>query len=303
MIVPFSNLPDSSISQTKDMFVADSLEISQQFCQDSLWEALQTSLFNAPPPSQTKETHFLLQEPAKPFEDKSYFSDGFDWFFIISLIFLVLLTFIRLNSNKILSPAFTTLAKGKFTESSYDSLHSPSKRLSFPLVICSWIGISFILYLFLFYCIRVGYLEIAETDKNLILKFSFIFIALCFFIRYIFFGLTSLLFDMKNMLSEYQYLLTRIDFLLVILTFPFVFIDAYYGITTFSQGELTWLVIAPVLIIFLILIVLIIYKIIRGWAIFRKRFHLYEYFLYLCTIEILPLLVFLKFAISTLQIG
>ena len=305
MTAEISNQQVSPFFQTNDIFVEDSLHQEKEIVsyRDSLWNALQTNLYIGSPPKEKEETHFLIQQQAKPFEDLSYQSSGFDWFFIISLLFLSLLAIIRLRSVKIFSTSYNGFLKGKFTDNSYDNQHSSSEGLSFLLFICSWIGFSFVLYIFLFFCIRNNYFHLLQVDKNFILEFSFIFVIVCFIVRFILLKLISVLFNMKNIVSEYQYLLGRMDFILVVLSFPFVFIYAYYGISSFYREEYPLLTSIPLILIFLIFIILISHKTIKGWGIFKKRFRLYEYFLYLCTIEILPFLVFLKFAISILRIS
>jgi hypothetical protein len=304
MIPEISNQQAYPIPQTNDIFVDDSLCEGEDILsyKDSLWNALQTNLYIGFPPEEKEETHFFIQQQAKPFENLSYQNSGFDWFFIISLIFLSLLAIIRLRSVKIFATSYDALLKGKFMDNSYDNQNSSSKRLTFPLFTCSWIGISFLFYILMFFCMKSNYFDELQTDKNLILLFSFIFIAIWFAARFILLKLISVLFNMENVVSEYQYLLSRVDFILVILSFPFIFVYAYYGMFSFYGETYFLLTSIPLIFIFLIFIILIFHKMIKGWGIFRKKFRLHEYFLYLCTVEILPLLVFLKFAISTLRV-
>lgn len=305
MIPEISNQQVYPVPQTNDIFVEDSLCERKDILlyEDSLWNALQTNLYIGFPPEEKEETHFLVQQQAKPFENLLYQNSEFDWFFIISLLFLSLLAIIRLRSVKIFATSYDVLLKGKFMDNSYDNQNFSSKRLSLPLFICSWIGISFLLYILMFFCIKNNYFHVLQTDKNSILIFSFIFIAICFIARFILLKLTSILFNMENVVSEYRYFLSHVDFILVILLFPFIFIYAYYGVFSFYGETYPFLISIPLIFIFLIFIILIFHKMIKGWEIFRKKFRLHEYFLYLCTVEILPLLGFLKFAISTLQVN
>jgi hypothetical protein len=41
-------------------------------------------------------------------------------------------------------------------------------------------------------------------------------------------------------------------------------------------------------------------KSVRRWTIFKKEIRIYEYFLYLCSVEILPLIILLKFVTNRL---
>ncbi len=305
MMLDIFNQQVYSISQTNDIFADDSSYKGKTILsyQDSLWNILQTNLYIGVPPKEKEETYFLIQQQAKPFENLSYQNSGFDWFFIISLLFLFLLAIIRLQFSKLFVISYDVLAKGKFNDSNYDNQRLSSERFSFLFFMCLWIGISFLFYILIFFCIKKGYFHLPQTDKNLILKFSFVFIAICFIVRFILLKLISLLFNIKSIVSEYQYVLSRMDFISVILSFPFVFIYVYYEISLFC-GE-TYPLLTNILLIFILLIsiLLMFYKIIKGWGIFRKKFRLHEYFLYLCTIEILPFLVFLKLATSILQIS
>jgi hypothetical protein len=292
----------SQVFSTNDTLVWDTLQRQQSFLsyEDSLWNVLQTSLYINPPTLKQEETHFIMQQTTKPFEDLSYSRSGFDWFFVISLVFLSLLVIVRLRSPKIFSTSYDSLQKGKLTDGSYANQSSSSKQLAFLLPICSWIGISLILYIFMFFCVQNNYLDIPQFDKNFILKFSFVFTVIYFSIRFVLLKAMSVLFDIKNTVLEYQHLLGYVDFVLVILSFPFVFIYTYYGIPPSYSEEYPLLKNISLILIFLIFIVLNAYKVIKGWGVFRRDFRLHEYFLYLCTIEILPLLVFLKFSIDTL---
>lgn len=305
MIADFFNQSDSLTVSAGDIFIPKSLPQGKDTLslQDSLWNTLQTSLFgDRSLLDKQEEIHFLIQEQAKTFEDSPYLHSGFDWFFILALSFLLLLAFIRLRSSKTFSTSYEALTKGKFIENSYDSQNSFSKRLSLPLFICSWIGLSSILYIFsLFY--TNYYYRLFDLDKNSVLLFSVILIAIYFAIRYFLYQSVSLLFNIKNIISEYQYLQTRMEFVVVILSFPFVFIYAYYCSPSMLSEKNSLHVYILLIIIALIFIILFTHKIIQGWGIFKRKFRLHEYFLYLCTIEILPLFIFVKFAINTLQTG
>ncbi|MDR0368235.1 MAG: DUF4271 domain-containing protein [Bacteroidales bacterium] len=293
---------DFPIYPTNNTFVWDSLQHRQNSLsyEDSLWNVLQTSLYLNPPTTKQEETHFLVRQTAKPFEDLSYPSSGFDWFFVISLIFLSLLVIIRLRLPKIFSTSYDSLQKGKLTDSNYAGRSSSSKQLAFLLPLCYWIGISLILYVFMCFCVQNNYLDISQTDENFILKFSFIFIVIYFVMRFVLHKAMSILFNIKNTVSEYQHLLGYVDFVLVMLSFPFVFVYTYYGMPSSYGEEYPLLKNISLILIFLIFIVLNTYKMIKGWGIFRRNFRLYEYFLYLCTIEILPLLIFFKFSTDRL---
>ena len=284
-----------------DTIVPDSLsnaeQINQTASQDSVWNALLNSLFHDPSLGKGEVSHFLLQQPAAPFENLSYSSTEFDWFFVLSLVFLLFLAIIRLRSFKVFTTSYDMLLKGK-SGRGYNSDNQVNLKTPVLFVLCMWIGLSFIVYCLAFY-ISSDYSQTPITN-NYILKWSFIATAAFILLQSFLLKTVSVLFDMRNIEIEYRRLRFKLYFILTVLAFPFVFLFVYYQSIS-SLGQIHSIAILLLLAcILLICTILLFHQLVQGWQIFGKKFQLYEYFLYLCTIEILPLLIFFKLAISSL---
>ena len=289
------------IFNMNNTIVPDSLsgaeQVNQTICQDSVWNTLQNSLFHNPPLGKGEATHFLTKQPAPPFENLSYNLTEFDWFFIISLVFFLFLMIIRLRSFNLFTTSYDVLLKRK-SGSGYGSSSQINNRLPIFFSLCMWVGLSLVLYCMAFYGSSES-LPITIAD-NRILKWSFIVTAVFILLQLFLLKIVSILFNVKNLEVEYRRLRIKLYFILSILVFPLVFLFIYYQFIS-SFGQIYSILISLLLIcIFLIFMVLLFHQLIQGWRVFRKKFRLYEYFLYLCTIEILPLLLFLKLAISSL---
>jgi hypothetical protein len=219
------------------------------------------------------EKNFLIQVPASSFEYRPRPAHEFDWFFIMLLIFLLLLACIKtkfLNTSRMF---YKTLLQKKNNKNKYNQVPAYPYFLFFPFVLCSWIIFSLALNIFI--CRSI------DQNHNVILLWSLIFTLIFFIIRFFLFEFVVALFDMKNIIAEFKYKTKMINFYVACLSFPFLVLINYYSIS------LLWVIV--------IFVLFSLYRIQTGWALLKEEFQVYEYFLYFCTIEILPLLVFLKF--------
>ena len=222
------------------------------------------------------EISFLNTTLSPPFEDRPLVPRTLDWFFIISLTFLLLLVFIKLMFNK----PFAELVKGSSKSYAYNN---DASRTHFPLffpVVCTCIVFSIAFYAFSRLC---------EKENTVIFLWTFIISAVFFLIRFFLLRFVGLLFDIKNIISEWKYLTVVLNFTSSIICFPLIFTAYYY-----SSSLLLGLVSAVFAAVFL-------FGFARGWTIFRKKIRIYEYFLYFCTVEVLPLLLLFKFVINQLS--
>jgi len=221
---------------------------------------------------------FLNQELSPPFEYRPRILPDLDWFFIISLIFLFLLAFIKLYFYKSFTLFYRELAKGRSHTHNNDILQNRFPFFSLLVSTCIVFSLAF----------HVFYIQLYEKENITIFLRIFIFIIVFFLVRFILSKMIGLLFNLKDSISEWEYLTSVLNFLTAILCFPLIFITNYYSFS------LLWIL---VIIIFFAIFLL---RFIRGWTIFRKKVKIYEYFLYLCTVEFLPLLLLLKFATNKL---
>ena len=288
------NINDTTMSDSLS-FVGQANQISYQ---DSVWNALQNSLFHDPMSGKDEASHFFTQNTLVPFENLPYVSIGFDWFFVISLFFLLCLVFIRFHSSKVFTTSYSMLVKGKNSENRYSNMPENVNALQPVYTLCLWMGLSLIVYCSSFY-LSSDCFSVKIIDSRLLI-YSFGATAVFIVLQFLLLKIVSFLFNARAVEIEYRKLRSKLYFVLSVLVFPFVFLFVYYH--SFSSFGQTYPMVFPILLgcILLICIVLLFHQLGQGWGVFRKRFRLHEYFLYLCTIEILPLLLFLKLAINLL---
>ena len=230
-----------------------------------------------------QSNHFLTPTISQPFEPHPHEVPQVDWFFIISLLFVVLLAVIKLNFYKPFTSSYRELVRGNSTSRAYNNEISQTRFPFLLLIVCTCIVFSLAFY--------VIFNPLSERENTLIFLSTFIMVMCFLFIRFFLLRSVGLLFNMKNVISEWENLTSMFNFIASVFCFPFIFIAYYYSFL--------WLLTAP-LIIFCVLFLI---RFARGWIIFRKSLKIYEYFLYLCTIEILPLLLLLKFVTNRLSMN
>ena len=224
---------------------------------------------------------FVNSVVSPPFEDRPHLLSGFDWFFTVSLVLLFMLAIIKLNIVKTFK-VLKRKIRGKQIVNTYSSDYSYGYFPLFPFIVCICIVFTLALYM-------LFYQSDANKDYMLFLR-SFAIIVSFIVGRLMLLRFVGFLFKIKNLISEFEQITTLLFFTTAILCFPFIFIGFYYYFSLL--GIITLLAFA---LIFLL-------RIVQGWTIFRKKMKIHEYFLYFCTIEILPLLVFFKFVTNRLLV-
>jgi hypothetical protein len=233
--------------------------------------------------SQEQEpASFLNTTLSQPFEDRPHVLQKWDWFFGISLVFLLLLAFIKLVFYKSFILSYRELIKGMSASRTYNN-DSSQTRFPFLLLI---VGTCFVCSL----AIYVIFCQLFEQENMLFFLQIFAMVMCFLFVRFFILKIVGFLFNIKSILSQWSDVTDMLYFISSVLCFPFIFIAYYYSSSFF-------------LVLSLIIFSLIfLYGFTLGWTICKKKIRIYEYFLYLCTIEILPLLLFLKFVTSRLLI-
>ncbi len=270
----------------EEISVSDNILLLQdiEFYKDSSSNTLRINFYSFPSLDSLygEEKSFLIQVPSKPFEDQSHLPYGFDWFFGISLLFFSLLALIRLNYFKAFTLSYRVLVSGKSNVNVYSNELSNTRFSFLPFILSTCIVFSLGLYIFPY--------QLSKDDSDMFLLISFIIIVAFLLFRFLLLKLVGLLFNIGNVISESEYFTGMLHFVSAVLCFPFIFISYYYPFSFFLIS------------IIIIFIIVFLVRIIRSWMIFRKKLRIYEYFLYLCTIEILPLLVLLKFVANRLLV-
>lgn len=226
---------------------------------------------------QPESKSFLNSTLSQPFEDRPLVLQKMDWFFIISILFLFFLALIRLNTRKSFSLSYRELVK---KNSKYRTYNSGTHFSSSLFVICTCLVFSLAFFVF--------FKQLSEQANTRIFLWTFMMVLFFLFIRFVLLRMIGGLFNIKNIISEWENATVILNFTSAVLCFPFIFIAYYYSSL--------FLLVFPLLIF----IVLFLFRFTRGWTIFRKGLRIHEYFLYLCSIEILPLLILLKLVTNRL---
>ena len=226
---------------------------------------------------QPESKSFLNSTLSQPFENRPLGLQKMDWFFVISLVFLFFLALIRLNTRKSISLFYKEMTKNTSKHRIYNtSPHVPS--LLFVTCTCLFFSLAFF----------VVFKQFSEHENTLIFLWTFVIVLLFLFFRFVCMRLIGMLFNIKKIILEWESATAVLNFTSSVLCFPFTFIAYYYSSLSF--------LILPLIIFILVFL----FRFTRGWIIFRKGIRIHEYFLYLCTIEILPLLILLKFVTNRL---
>ena len=226
-----------------------------------------------------KSQTILVQEQHKNLQT-DYKPNG--WFIGFVILTTFIFAWVRLffynNYNTILKSSYNYNNSVKF----FKEENSASKRVSFFLNFIFFLNISLFIYL------AIGYLNIKTYLENLqLLGVLFFTILLIYIIKNIAIKIVGYIFNSENVASEYIsniWLYNKIlglSLLPIIITLPYI--------------NTVWKL--PLIYIGLSLIpIFFVFRIIRSFQIvFRIKLSIIYWFLYLCTLEILPVFVLSKF--------
>jgi hypothetical protein len=228
---------------------------------------------------------------SKNFEKNIYFTPHYvqrsqlNWTLFIGLISVILILSIKTYYQKFLNQVLSTTINFHLVDKLFHEKNILLRRAFFLL------NINFVLIFSLFlFLISITYnIEISKNkflDYLIILSFFITFLI----IRYLFFYISGLLFNKQVVISEYLHNKYLINKNIGIIFIPLVFTSIY----TSSNISKILLTCACVLIVIASLI-----KIFRGFQIIMRNGVLLFYtILYLCTLELLPLVLGSKIIIS-----
>ena len=231
------------------------------------------------------QSHSLKTNEKEPLENHS---QNIDWISIHFIIILGFLAWSRINYHKRLNQIFKSFFAPRYLNQLAREGNIFRERIAIPLLVVYLVSVSMLLYLL----IRDFSDFHLEGYANFKLFSIILFIVLVlWFIKNIivhFIGITF-----KNGLLTSDFMLTNFVFNLMtgLLLFPVIAISVYT-----SSKE--------VLIFALLLWLLIfVYKITREFftGLSLIKFSLFNRFLYICTLEILPILIFIKLVMSNLS--
>jgi Domain of unknown function (DUF4271) len=211
-----------------------------------------------------------------------------DWFLYISLFLLISLAWIKLVYGRFLLGIFSALANFQLSQKLFNDPGIVRKRLSQSLLLIYFISSGLFLY------------ELAEYFNFTIIPFQgiklfFSFVAILMvlaLIRFIIMSLTAYFFKKQKLFSAYLFQHFLNNKVLGIILIPIAIAIAY------SRNQFQ-----DILVYFSLGIVIIsfIMKLIRATQfIFKNVISLFYLILYLCILEILPVLVIIKLLKSLL---
>jgi len=211
-----------------------------------------------------------------------YNSESKDWIIILILLLLFVLSWIRLTYYKTLQQIIKSSYNLQSAQKFYRERNSLSQRISYIL------NTSFILSTGLFMYFVLNYYDIH------ILKFSGIILyficcgilAIVYIFKYLIYRILGNILLSRKYFSEYLYNLFIYNKIIGILILPIII-----GIPFMPQ------VFSPILIKtgIVLIILLLIFRMIRGIKLsFKFKLSILYIFLYLCTLEILPVFIFIK---------
>lgn len=219
-------------------------------------------------------TPVIINEVNRP--DKS-----FDWFFISFFLLFFILSLIKFQSLKIFNLSIRGAVNKKYASALSREGDFFKSRVLIFILLYTFFGLALILYAFASPFIDINF----EPAKILLLLTG---VGVLFLFKLLLLSFTGILFDVKALVSKYIQQIILIDFYIAICLFPIAFVYNYYPFLEIAIAA------------GLLLTMIFIFRIIKGFLIFNTKFWVYENFLYFCTLEILPLLLSVKFVVNYL---
>lgn len=204
-----------------------------------------------------------------------------DWLTIVLVAAMVLIATVRFSYSKYVSNLFQSLLNSStafrmFREKNYTILHG-----AFRLDLLFYIIFSVFVYQVIgFFQLELIYNKLAFFASIFGLVFAY------FFLKKMIYRLLGLIFERGSETNEYLFIVDNFNRTLGIILFPVVALINYYPADRPVYMVVTGLIVVGVFYLFLLQ---------RGFLILlKKHFSIFYLFLYLCTLEILPLLLIYK---------
>lgn len=204
-----------------------------------------------------------------------------DWITILLLLAIILLASVRTTYSKYISNLFQSLVKNStfsrmFREKNYPILHG-----AFRLEAFFYITVSIFLYQV------IQYFQLTLANKNFTFYATSLTVVLSyFFVKKIVYSILGLVFESVLETREYLFNMDNFNRTLGLVLFPVVAIINYYP----SEN--------PVFMVFLGLFIVGVFYVFllqRGVKILlKKQFSIFYLFLYLCSLEFVPLFLIYK---------
>lgn len=218
-------------------------------------------------------TFFATQSQSEP-QELTRPLPSFDWFFATVLLYFALLAVVRLLAPALVFP----IGQRKKQRTVISKGDSVSSGLLFVLILCSWLGFSLALAEVLsFWHFPFPFSPLLFTPMLIFCYFS---------VKYILKKIVNKLFRFQDLASEQMPLANNANFIGTLLAFPLIVINHYM-----ENNFLIWAICVIFGINFL-------QKLFLSGRVFFKKLRILEILLYLCTIEILPLLLLARYIVD-----
>lgn len=227
---------------------------------------------------------FQKSNPSPDFQSEKRNSNSSDWIFLTFLISLVLAVIFSFKNNKRISQLFKAFLAPHFTNQLIREGNILREFFIYPLLLLYFTSLSLLIskLINIFISYEVG------IYQGLIV---FLGLVIFFLLKIILINILGAVFHTNK--ETFEYLTNYIVFSIVfgVFLFPLVFFLIY--ITPLFSIWLTYIILVIFGLIYL-------YRTIRGLLIGlnSERYNLYYLFLYLCTVEILPLCISVKLLIN-----
>jgi hypothetical protein len=291
--------PPARTIKTEEAIVLDTLKsgprsekisethVSREFEQFALFCSDDSALFNVKPgpifrSNRSEEVTFTHKiEQVAHFYHRSYLN----WTLLVGLVSVILLLTLKTYYRKFTSKVLTTLVNVQLADKMFREKNIVVRRAFFLM------NLNFVLVLSLFILLLSIYWSFRITDSYVLDYLIILVVVIGILIaRLIIYYLAGYLFDRLPPVNEQIHLIYLVNKNLGLILLPIAFI-AIYTSARFSE-----IVLYSGL---LIILIATLYKLIRGFQIIKRSGILLFYaILYLCTLELLPLVLGSKLLIS-----
>lgn len=198
-----------------------------------------------------------------------------DWIFLVSLIILCYITFVRVQFGKSLSLIYLSVISRKYSNQFFREM---SNHLSSFLLLP--------IFVFVFSLLMSHPIVQQSNNWDPSVFFSFVLIVSMYFLaKFFILQFVGVLFETPYLFEEINYYSFLFEKVAGIFLFPFVLLSIY---SSFGSEYLFQLAIILCFLIFVFKCIRIVYL-----SFFKTSFSKTHIIVYLCTLEILPLLLFI----------
>jgi len=254
---------------------------------DSLQKYYDYSIFNyitpLPPQKQILQTtsafkpHSLAPKHSGPLPINQHTSD---WITIVFLVCLFIFAWIQTSYSKRLGQIFSAVAQPHHVNQLERDGNLFKERIALGL------GLNYYLIISIFIFQVLSEFGIVPAGYNTLVIAGIIFASLLLYqvLKSSIIYASGIIFNTSESARQYQLIILIFNYIIGVVMFPVVLIAFYWNNNAFLIAGLV------------IISLLLLYRLARGFLTGQdnKRYNLFYLFLYLCTLEILPLLLIYK---------